>query len=560
MSLRRKTLLVLLSTGAALLLVVTTIVSRVVRDSFVQLEIQNTRRNVARVRHALAAELAAIDRYAVDWANWDNAYAFVADRNPEFVETNLVPQTLPGLELNLLAVTDTLGRVVVARTHDPIAGDGDSLPRDAAALLGGTGPLACHADTLGRRGIVVAGSGPLLAAARPILRSDRTGPSRGTLVMARSLDDTLVQNLAQTTHLSVVALAPDDPRLPALPPARTWADDENAAAVLPLGPDSVAGYALIQDAAGRPVLALQVTQPRAIYKRGLAALGYIHVAVFIACLVIGALMLLVVECWVLGRLSRLTRDVVAIGRQQARAGRVAAAGRDELAVLGREINRTLDELAAAERQRQSLFDLAIMHDFGTPLTVLQSYLDLIADLSLGPLTDRQRQALTAMVARVQKLIRVRQEILEVSGFDSGSIHLARAPADVKALVEACLAEAAPLARDRGVELIRRLRPAPALCDEKRLKQALDNVLATVLKYAAAGTRIMVATSREDGHVRFSAADESDATAGPAFTERYAAGIESALANAIIQAHGGRLWTETGPDTTPAVHFTIPANA
>ena len=45
-----------------------------------------------------------------------------------------------------------------------------------------------------------------------------------------------------------------------------------------------------------------------------------------------------------------------------------------------EANRQLRE---SNRQRQELFDLAVMHDFGTPLTVIQSYVDLLAEGLLG---------------------------------------------------------------------------------------------------------------------------------------------------------------------------------
>jgi PAS domain S-box-containing protein len=706
MSLRRKTLLLLLSAGAALTLVVATAVSAIIKHSFASLEAANTSRDVARVRGVLAAELAAIDRYASDWANWDDACVFVADHNRDFIEANLVPQTLPGLGLHVLALADTTGRVVVARTLEPDSTTGETLPADLAAMFVEGGALSTTRTAAGLIGIVRTASGPLLAAARPVRHSDRTGPSRGTLLMARRFDEEAVHELERTTHLSISLLPPDRPGLSELHPADPGAHDEAGASVRPVSRDTVAGYALLTDVESRPLSVLRVALYRSIYKQGLAVLAWVHFAVLLACLVLGGLMLVLLEKSVLGRLSRLTRDVVEIGREHDATRRVAATGRDELATLGREMNRTMGklnqaqaevrqseerfrdlfdgtsdliqavtpegrllytnrawretlgytesdvsgltmldvihpahhdlctrvfkdllsgvevgvvqtmfvakggrpvavegsvscrfengrpvhtrgmfrdvsqrvrliaelktanaelgrrnaELAESIRQRRELFDLAIAHDFGTPLTVIQSYLELVSDGLMGPVTDKQTKALATMAARLDELVKVRGSILEVSDFDAGKISLRKGQADIGALVATSLSEASTFAHDRGVELVSQVEPAGAVCDETRMKQAIDNVLVTALKYAGSGTRIAVAAARENGHVHFSATDVSCSLAsGSGAAERFAAGIESALASAIITAHGGRLWTETSPDQPKGIHFTIPAS-
>jgi len=561
MSLRIRTLLLVGWAIVVLALAVVVSSALILKRSFLELEAQSMRRNVGRVHDALNAEVAAIDRYATDWANWDDAHEFMADRNHEFIRANLVPATLPGLELNLLALIDTAGKVVVARAYDLAADREVPWPKAMDSLLASGSPLLRGHETGGVSGLAMLAGAPLLVAARPVRRSDRTGPSRGTLIMARFLDSVEVSEFGQTTHLAVGVLRPTDFGLPrGLAPTRSGAEDEASAKVLPIDERVVAGYALVPDVAGRPAVVLEASTERSIYARGQAAISYIHVSVLVVCLLFGALTIALLEWSVLGRLARLTADVVTLGKSRDVQRRVDEKGRDELATLGREINRTVAELAEATRQRRELFDLAIMHDFGTPIAVMQGYLDLLFDGVMGPLSERQRKAVQTTAGKLRELASVRERMLEVSGLDAGKVELCCGPVELEPLVSTCVADAAPFAHDRGVELAAEVRPGRIVGDGQRLKQAVDNLLATALKYATAGTRVRVLAWVEDGLLRFSAGDEAVPVARPTPDLRFAAGIESALANAIIEAHGGRLWTETKTGAGPAIHFEIPATA
>ena len=53
-----------------------------------------------------------------------------------------------------------------------------------------------------------------------------------------------------------------------------------------------------------------------------------------------------------------------------------------------ELQTASRQFAESDRQRRELFDLAVMHDVGTPLTVMQGYLDLLNDGLLGELEPR----------------------------------------------------------------------------------------------------------------------------------------------------------------------------
>jgi len=567
MSLRRKTILLVLATIAVLGFAVLLVSSRILTQSFLDLEAEFMRQNVGRVQDALAAELEAMETYVTDWGNWDDAFQYMSDRNHEFVAANMAPSTLPGLRLSFLALYDTSGRPVQALEYDlngecpvPVEPAIESLFRPGS-------PLLRHRDTAGLTGLAMPAGKPLLLAIRPILRTDKTGPARGTLVMGRFLDSAEVALLAAQTHLSVALLAPDDPRVPRL-------REGKPAAVKPLSRQVVAAYGPVRDLFGHAALVLEVSEARSIYERGRTAISWLIIAVLVVCLVLGGLTALLLETLVLGRLSRLTRDVVTLGRRQdGENHRVRAGGRDELATLANEINKSvaaLDEansalaeknreLAEAGRQRRELLDIAMMHDFGTPMTVVQGYAELLRDGALGPVPDKQKKAVEAIYTNLQSLDTLRSQMLEVSGFDRGDVALELADARLYEVVLTSVADLGALIHERNLDVQVRVPDVPMRCDPDRIRQVVRAYLAGMVKYADEGMRILVAAKPEDAHLHVVFSAETTTPVAGVSQDRFGSwgGLGMALADAIIAAHHGKAWIERVAGADARLHFTLP---
>ncbi len=81
----------------------------------------------------------------------------------------------------------------------------------------------------------------------------------------------------------------------------------------PLGDATVAGYTLLRDLQGQPVLLLRVDVPRSVYGQGLRSIRYFLGSIMAAGLVLGALTLALLEKTVLARLAGLSESVRRIG-------------------------------------------------------------------------------------------------------------------------------------------------------------------------------------------------------------------------------------------------------
>ncbi len=226
------------------------------------------------------------------------------------------------------------------------------------------------------------------------------------------------------------------------------------------------------------------------------------------------------------------------------------------------------ELAASDKQKRELLNLVLMHDFGTPMTVIQSYIEMLSDGTLGELSEKEHKAVETVAKNIRALSEVRSHMLEASGLDSGNVQLTKERVDIRELVQECIVEAVPLARDRELDLSFDVPALKVLCDPSRIRKAVQNHLRAAIRYASPGTRIEVTARNQNGSLLVSVLDVSPdlpaRTPEPAIQAetreklRWASGIELALARSIIEAHNGRAWFESTQEGGTRLCFTIPA--
>jgi PAS domain S-box-containing protein len=192
----------------------------------------------------------------------------------------------------------------------------------------------------------------MMIVSHPILPANRSGPSRGRLVMGRYLDSGEVRKLGSITHLNLTVYKLDDELLPSdFTKARSQLSDRSPVLVRVLDEDTIAGYALLRDIYGRPILILRVDEPRDIYMQGQRSMGYFLVLFSIAGLIIIALTLFYMDRSVLSGLTRLSSGVSRIGEISDLSARMPPGGEDELGRLASAIN---DMLSALEKAQSDL--------------------------------------------------------------------------------------------------------------------------------------------------------------------------------------------------------------
>ncbi|MBO3274282.1 response regulator [Pseudomonas sp. Milli4] len=238
---------------------------------------------------------------------------------------------------------------------------------------------------------------------------------------------------------------------------------------------------------------------------------------------------------------------------------IVAARTAELKAANARLTQSNQDL---ERARQTALDMAqtratflasMSHEIRTPLNGLLGMLGLALD---GPLSAEQHQQLSIAHDSGKVLVKLLNDVLDLSKFESGQFELENIPFDLGLLIEdtACLLSqhAAP-----GVELtclISPQLPAQLSGDPTRVRQVVSNLLSNALKFTRLG-RVDVRAEAVPGGVRISVRDtgigiaadslqrifQPFTQADPAITRQYGGtGLGLALTRKLCEVMQGEL--------------------
>jgi len=267
----------------------------------------------------------------------------------------------------------------------------------------------------------------------------------------------------------------------------------------------------------------------------------------------------------IGRLAQASRRI-ASGRY---AERVQLSSDDEIGELAASFNSMADSLEATERRRLQLVG-DVAHELRTPLATLDGYLEGLEDGVIKP-AEPTWKLLRGETARMSRLVNDLQDLWRA---EAKQLVLKIEPVDVPALVSAAIERYTAPAAERGIALRTDADPVPPVrADRDRLAQVLDNLMSNAIRYTADGTEVTVRVLSSADTVTLSVADQ-----GPGLTdeqrervfERFyradpsrsrvlgGSGIGLAIARALVELMGGRIWAESeGPRTGATFKVALP---
>ncbi len=350
MNIRQRTVLHIVVTFVALLAVMGSTTSIIFMRGFQHVENDFAHRNLARITGLLEDELERLLSTVGDWAPWDDTYEFMESADSQYIEQNLNKATLLNLQLNLMLFFHPDHTLKHGFGFDLSEEAKTPLPDDLLDLLAQEHPLLDLPDEESRQtAIVVLKNHVLLAAAHPILTSQFEGPTRGTLVFGRYLDEHAIRRIERFLRYPVTVHRFDGGSLPSdLMNVRDALVNDDPHAMVPRDRDTLTAYLLVRDAREEPALIMQIDMPREISAEGRASLLNLIAWMFIAALAFGLVVTMQIERSILSRLVNLMRDIGDIRSRHDPRMRVPVDGDDEITALSRSINDMLAALEASQ--------------------------------------------------------------------------------------------------------------------------------------------------------------------------------------------------------------------
>jgi len=219
------------------------------------------------------------------------------------------------------------------------------------------------------------------------------------------------------------------------------------------------------------------------------------------------------------------------------------------------------ERVAVERLRQldsakSEFVSTVSHELRTPVTSIVGYTELLEDGTVVPPTEEQRSMLESIARNGQRLILLCDDLLTLSGLDSGATGWEHQTIDLTTLVPAAEEAVRPVLAGRDLELSM-IAPEPVLVlgDRVQLERVLTNLLGNAVKFTEDGGRIECRVERQDDEAWVRVTDtgigiphEEQSGLFQRFFRSSTAqeraiqgtGLGLSIVAAIVAAHGGRI--------------------
>lgn len=249
--------------------------------------------------------------------------------------------------------------------------------------------------------------------------------------------------------------------------------------------------------------------------------------------------------WVMsGRVLKPVGEITTVAREiQASdlSRRIALDGPDdELKRLADTFDEMLQRLETAfASQRQFMADTS--HDLRTPLTVIRSNIELVADDPMAGVTE-WREAGEVIRRNAERMSEMIAGLLATARMQTGQAKSVQV--DLAPLVEGKVSDFAPIAARRRLTIIQEVGSARVVGVEVALDRALANLIENALNVAPDGSVVRVGSGVTEGWAWFGVSDE-----GPGLPAEPSdrVGLGLSIVTQVAESHGGSLATFAGSE-------------
>ncbi len=246
----------------------------------------------------------------------------------------------------------------------------------------------------------------------------------------------------------------------------------------------------------------------------------------------------------------------------------SAAGAIERVIVTMQDLAPIQEL---ERLRSEFLGM-VSHELRAPLTSIKGSAATL--LETGPDLDPAviREFHRIIAAQADHMNGLINDLLDAGRIDAGTLSVSPEPSELEALVDR--ARNTFLSGGGLHTVLIDLPPdlPRVMADRRRIVQVVNNLFANAARHAPASSPIRVAALRDGVHVAVSVSDEGKGIAPerlPKLFQKYTGagdggrelsgtGLGLAICKGLVEAHGGRIWAESGgPGRGARLTFTLP---
>lgn len=242
----------------------------------------------------------------------------------------------------------------------------------------------------------------------------------------------------------------------------------------------------------------------------------------------------------------------------------------------RRLAEANDRLQALDKAKSRFF-ANVSHELRTPLTLSLAPVQALLEEPEERLDEGQRDQLQLVERNGLRLLRLVDDLLELSKAEAASLKLRSKRLDLRDFVSQLVEQIAPLAARKQLQLVLEDAPPlePVAADPDHLERVLLNLVGNAIKFTPEGGRIVVRVREEGGRAWVEVEDNGPGIPSDQLEEVFerfhqvdasstrvhgGTGIGLALVKELVELHGGEAYARSKPGEGTKVGFWIPGGA
>lgn len=237
--------------------------------------------------------------------------------------------------------------------------------------------------------------------------------------------------------------------------------------------------------------------------------------------------------------------------------------------VSQELEQTRRYLERLERSKSDFIAIAA-HELKTPLTLIEGYAEMLAELQNGaPEQEQPKLMLKGIRTGTFRLREIIEDMIDVSLIDNQILSLNYQPLWLNRLFHILEEDFRDIIEERRLDLV--IRPFPGsqemtFGDPERLLQAFRNLLSNAIKYTPDGGKITIDGQKLPGFIEVTVADTGIGidpldharvfekfgrlgntalhSSGKTKFKGGGPGLGLPITKGILEAHGGAIWVES----------------
>lgn len=160
----------------------------------IELDKKNAVAETSRIKNNIHSTLKSLGKLNRDWSIWDDTYNFMMDKNPMYIGRNLGQDTFENLDINFMIYLDSQKNPKLQIGYDSENNDvlklQDSFYKEFI-------PAVENEESISKELLVKSKNGFALASFESIYQSTGAGPSVGTLIIGKYIDEQTMEHIGE---------------------------------------------------------------------------------------------------------------------------------------------------------------------------------------------------------------------------------------------------------------------------------------------------------------------------------------------------------------------------